>query len=121
MQHYTELARYERNGFDIIVDKTWEDFSIQDCFDDTCHDIKEIERKIDNGTYDWFMLRVRVMVEGMELGSSYLGGCLYENAEDVLTDGMAEDMIEEALAEAKEAVYRLHKKFATLSSMVDSE
>lgn len=25
MQHYQELARYDRSGFGIIVDKTWED------------------------------------------------------------------------------------------------
>ena len=25
MRHYEELATYEREGFEIIVDKTWED------------------------------------------------------------------------------------------------
>jgi hypothetical protein len=121
MQYYDELAQYEREGFSIIVDKTYEDMHPRDSFDDSCHDIDEICRKIDNGTYEWFMLRVRVLVEGLELGSAYLGGCLYEDAREVLTDGTAEDFIWEALKEAKPKVYALKQKFAELSDQVDRE
>ena len=121
MRHYEELARYERSGFEVIVDKTWEDTSIRSCFDESCYDIAEMEQKVNDYELDWFMLRVRVLVEGIELNSEYLGGCLYENAEDVLTDGTAEDLIAEALTEAKFKVYHLHKRFAALSAQVDSE
>lgn len=121
MRYYDELATYERDGFTVIVDKTWEDLAVRDCFDDTCHDILEFERKIDNGTYDWFMLRVRVMVEGLEMGASYLGGMMYEDARDCLTDGTAEDLIWEALSEAKRDVYRLKQKFCELSDQIDQE
>ena len=120
-RYYDTLAEFQRDGFDIIVDKTYEDMHPSDSFDDSCHDIKEICRKIDNGTYDWFMLRVRVMVEGLELGSSYLGGCLYSDAKEVLTDGTAEDCIWEALKEAKPKVYALKQRFSELSDMVDRE
>ena len=105
MQHYDELATYERNGFDVIVDKTWEDIDPRGQFEDS--DLDEIVEKINNDTYEWFMLRVRVMFDGHEMGSHYLGGCLYEDAREVLTDGTAEDCIEEAMAEAKEEVQRL--------------
>ena len=105
MQHYDELARYERNGFDVIVYKTWEDIDPRGQFEDS--DLDEIVEKINNDTYEWFMLRVRVMFDGHEMGSHYLGGCLYEDAREVLTDGTAEDCIEEAMAEAKEEVQRL--------------
>lgn len=105
MQHYDELARYERNGFDVIVDKTWEDIDPRGQFEDS--DLDEIVEKINNDTYEWFMLRVRVMFDGHEMGSHYLGGCLYEDAREVLTDGTAEDCIDEAMAEAKEEVNRL--------------
>ena len=120
-RYYDTLAEFERDGFTVIVDKTWEDLAVRDCFDDTCHDIKELERKIDNGTYEWFMMRVRVLVEGLELGSAYLGGMLYEDPKECLKDGTAEDMIYEALTEAKKDVYRLKQKFAELSDMVDRE
>lgn len=119
MQYYDELARLEREGFEVIVDKTWEDIDPRGQFEEC--DVEEICEKINDGTYDWFMLRVRVLAEGVELGSSYLGGCLYEDAREVLTDGTAEDIIYEAIKEAKSNVYRVYKKFAELNEMVDRE
>ena len=120
MTHYYDtIAEFTRDGFDIIVDKTYEDMHPRDHFEDDNMD--EIIRKIDNGTYEWFMLRVRVLVEGLELGSAYLGGCLYEDPNEVLTDGIAEDFIAEAMKEAKTKVYALSKKFAELSEQVDRE
>ena len=118
-RYYETIAEFERDGFDIVVDKTYEDMPPYDCFE--ADDIDEISRKIDNGTYDWFMLRVRVMVEGLELGSAYLGGCLYEDPNEVLTDGVAEDFIAEAMKEARPKVYGLKQKFAELSEQVDRE
>ena len=120
-RHYEELACYEREGFDIIVDKSYEDMAPKDCFDDTQFDIAEINHNIEHGHLDWFMLRVRVMVENIELSSEYLGACLYENASEVLTDGTAEDLIDQALVEAKRDVYRLYKKFQDISWELDSQ
>ena len=118
-RYYDTIAEFTRDGFDIVVDKTYEDINPRDHFEDDNMD--EIIRKIDNGTYEWFMLRVRVLVEGLELGSAYLGGCLYEDPREVLTDGIAEDFIAEAMKEAKTKVYALSKKFAELSEQVDQE
>ena len=119
MRYYDELATYERDGFTVIVDRTYEDLHPRDMFESD--DVDEIIKDIDRGHLDWFMLRVRVLVEGLELGSSYLGGCLYEDPREVLTDGTAEDFIDQAMTEAKSHVYRLSKKFAELSDMVDRE
>jgi hypothetical protein len=119
MRDYDTLATFERNGFTVIVDKTYEDMDPRGQFEDC--DVKEIIKKINDYTYDWFMLRVRVMVDDMEMGSAYLGGCLYEDAKEVLTDGVAEEMIEEAMLEAKSRVYGVYKKFAELNDMVDTE
>ena len=118
-RYYETIAEFERDGFDIVVDKTYEDMNPYDHFE--ADNMDEISRKIDNGTYDWFMLRVRVMVEGLELGSAYLGGCLYSDAKEVLTDGTAEDLIAGAMIEAKPKVYGLKQKFAELSDMIDRE
>jgi len=120
MRYYDTLATYERDGYDIIVDKTWEDLNPRDCFDDCC-DVEQICKDIDRGNLDWFMLRVRVLVEGLELGSAYLGGCLYSDAKEVLSDGTAEDFIDEAMVEAKQKVYMLSRKFTELSYAVDAE
>jgi hypothetical protein len=120
-RYYDEIATFERDGFTIIVDKTYEDMHPSDSFDDSCHDIKQLCEDIDSGRYDWFLLRVRVLVEGLELSSEYLGGCLYSDAREVLTDGTADDLIDQALDSAKPKVYALKQKFAELSDRVDRE
>jgi hypothetical protein len=115
MRDYTTLAEYDRDGFNVIVDKTWEDLHPQDSFDTSIDpdtgkpyfDIEDMCRKIDRGDLDWFMLRVRVMHEDVELAVNYVGGFLYEDAREVLTDGVAEDMIWETLEEAKKRVPEL--------------
>ena len=108
--YYEELASYDRNGFLVIVDKRWEDIDPRGCFD--TEDADEIVRKINDETYDWFMLRVRVLFDGHEVGSHYLGGCCYEDARDVLKDGTAEDCIAEALIEARRELVSLKAKLA---------
>ena len=120
MRHWDELARLEREGFDIIVDRTYEDLHPRDCFDDTCYDIKDICNKIDSGVYDWFMLRVRVLVDGLELGNHYLGGCLYEDAREVLTDGVAEDCIAEAIKEAQGRVWPLMRRLQGINADMEA-
>ena len=107
-RHYEKLDSFEREGFEITVDKAWEDIDPRGCFD--LPDIEEILMKIDEGTYDWFILRVRVFFDGHEMGSHYLGGCCYEDARDVLTDGTAEDCIQQAMDEAKTEIRRLRSK-----------
>lgn len=120
-RYYDTIAEFERDGYDIIVDKSYEDLDPKDCFDDECFDIKEMYADIESGKLDWFMLRVRVMVEGLELSSEYLGGCLYNDAKEVLVDGTADDIIDQAISRAKKEVYRLSKKFTELSYAVDAE
>ena len=123
MRYYDTLAEYDREGFNVIVDKTWEDLHPQDSFDTSInpdtgkpyYDIEEMCRKIDRGDLDWFMLRVRVMHEDVELAVNYVGGFLYEDAREVLTDGTAEDMIAESLDEARKRVPQL---IAGLSKLV---
>lgn len=121
MRYYDEIDSFERDGFFIIVDKTYEDIDpwdqLSECFDNK----KELYADIESGKYDWFMLRVRVLVDGHELASEYLGGCLYEDAREVLTDGTAEDIINIAMITAKRDVYRLYKRFQELSFNIDAE
>ena len=111
MTHYEELTRFRRaDGFDVIVDKTYEDMHPNMSFE--ADDVKEICDKIDRGIYDWFRLRVRVFFEGHEFGSAHLGGCCYEDANETLKDGTADDMIAEAVEEARRAVGSLKERLA---------
>lgn len=115
MRHYEEIATFERDGFLVFVDKTYEDIDpwsqLSECFDNK----KKLYSDIESGKYDWFMLRVRVMLDGHEMGSHYLGGCLYENPQDVLTDGTVEDCLIEAMHEARQEVRRLKEKLNALT------
>lgn len=115
MRHYDTLAELDRDGFNVIVDKTWEDLPLEHCFDTSInpdtnqpyYDIEQMARDIDSGKLDYFMLRVRAMHEDVELAVSYVGGFLYEDAREVLTDGTAEDLIWETVEEAKRRVPEL--------------
>ncbi len=120
-RYYDTIAEFERDGYDIIVDKTYEDIHPGDLFDDSEHDVKQLCQDIECGNLDWFMLRVRVLVEGLELAEEFLGGCLYTDAREVLSDGTAEDIIDQALSRAKKQVYRLSRVFGGLSEAVDAE
>ena len=114
MRYYEKLDEREVDGFQVIVDKTWEDIDpwdqLSECFDDK----DQLYADIESCKYDWFMLRVRALFDGNEMGSAYLGGCLYEDAREVLTDGTAEDIIYEAVAEAKAYAKQLKEKLNEL-------
>lgn len=115
MQRYYDTLLDELRGpVQIIVDKSYEDLHPRDCFDDSVTDIEQLCRDIDSCKYDWFMLRVRVLYEGVELAEEYLGGCLYEDAREVLADGTAEDIIYTAMEHAKVAAADMRKKFMQL-------
>jgi hypothetical protein len=55
------------------------------------------------------------------LAEEFLGGCLYKDAREVLTDGTAEDLIGIALEQAEARVYHLSRKFTELSYAVDAK
>jgi hypothetical protein len=122
MRHWDELLREDRAGFEIIVDKTWEDIPLDHLFDTSIdpdtgkpyYDVKDMARKIDRGDLDYFMLRARVLLDGHEMGSHIVGGFLYEDARETLKDGMAEDLIYQAMSDAKTEVLRLRSKLAEL-------
>lgn len=115
MQHWETLAKLDREGFTIVIEKTWEDIHPRDCFDDTEYDIKEICEQIDRGDLEWFVARARVMVDDIELAYATIGGLLYNDSREFLTDGMSEDLIWDVLHEAKNRLTGLAKKFTMLA------
>lgn len=115
MRHWDVLLEREQDGFTVILDKTWEDCHPGDCFDDSAYDIKEMCQKIDRGDLDWFIARARVVVDGVELGNACLGGLLYEDSREFLKDIMAEDLILDAVTEAKKRLTHLAKTFTMLA------
>ena len=115
MRHWTTLLETEREGFKIIVDKTWEDCHPSECFDETAYDLKDICERIDRGDLDWFVLCVEVLVEDHVIADACCGGLLYEDAREVLTDGIADDLILDATHCALERTHYLAQKYTMLS------
>ena len=120
-RYYEEIDSFERDGFTVIVDTGSEDLDPKDCFDDECFNIKEMYEDIECGRLEWFMLRVRLMVDEYEVASEYLGACLYKDPREVLTDGTVDDLIDQAMVTAKREVYRMYKKFQEISWEHDCE
>lgn len=124
MRYWTHIETIERNGIEFVIDYTPEDMPLEGSFDDSIDpdtgkpywDLKELYRKIEYGDLEWFVLRVRAMVDGHEFGTGYCGGMLYDTDKirDVLTDGIAEDLIYEANKEAREAIVSLKSKLEAL-------
>jgi hypothetical protein len=90
-QYWHGMQQAEQDGMLIVVDRTYCDMDPADMFDDSCWDVNEMKEKISNGFYDWFDLRVRVLVEGLEVGYASAGGYLYEDAMEVFKDGIRFD------------------------------
>ncbi|CAB5238867.1 hypothetical protein UFOVP230_56 [uncultured Caudovirales phage] len=99
--YYETIHEAKINGFDVIASIAPEtDFSPSDLFDESVDDIDEINKKINDGIYQWFLLRVQVMKSGKELGACTIGGLLYEDPMEVMIDGVYADCMAEALSEA---------------------
>ena len=119
-QYWHGMQQAEQDGMLIVVDRTYCDMDPADMFDDSCWDVNEMKEKISNGFYDWFDLRVRVLVEGLEVGYAACSGYLYEDAMEVFKDGTAQDLIDEAIADAQHKFYALGRKFTALAEAVDN-
>lgn len=71
-------------------------------------DDEEILAKIEDGTYEWFCVKVTASKAGVELATDYLGGCCYASYEDFLTpDGYAADMRATVVEEARKTLAAL--------------
>ena len=107
MNRWTEIDRREVDGYTIKICKTYEDMSVRDdILEGTEEYFNELEAKIDNGEMEWFQLRVQATIRDYVLGETYCGGFLYDDAMEILTDGIIEDMAYDAIKEANaEKVY----------------
>jgi hypothetical protein len=121
MIYWEKLGEETAEGFDIVFSVAPEDIHPADCFDDSIdpdtgtpyHDIPEMIRRIDNGTLSWFVARVDAYKNGVLLASEYLGGNLYDNPiEFISEDAYYTDMKESAINEAKETIKKLTEDIA---------
>lgn len=98
--HHTE----QHEGFVIKLYTAPEEDSPKDYFasGDAAADA-EILRNIEEGLYEWFVVKVTASKAGIELGEDYLGGCCYSSVAGFMTPGgywpdMRSQVIESAKA-----------------------
>ena len=101
MTYWELIDTQEGEDFTIRTYVAPEDFAPD--FDDG-----EVLQGINDGLYVWFQVKVSAWKAGVELGNAYLGGCCYESTKDFIEPGdYWEDMVEEAIAEAKKTIEEL--------------
>ena len=112
MRYYTTVKEFRYAEFDIIVDWTYEDCSVRDCFDETEEEFAEMERRLNADLDTHYIARVRAMYDDVEMGSDTLGSCYARDCspEDDINDGIGgylEDMIEQAVDQARTEAVRM--------------
>jgi hypothetical protein len=115
MRFWHEVKRFKEAQFDVVVDWTYEEAALGDCFDETVSDLEDMIRRCNDGTDTHYIARVRVFYDAHEMGSATLGSCYAydcDPADDIEAGigGYLEDMIGEAMDEARsEAVKMLDR------------
>ena len=107
---WTKVKELDVDKFNVVIETAPEDLHPSELFDDTVFNIIEICKDIDSDRAKWFMLRARVLVEGIELGNEIVGGLLYYNFNEVFIDGVVDGIVFEAVEQAKENASKLCKK-----------
>jgi hypothetical protein len=69
----------------------------------------ELCARIRDGDLLWFVARVTASKAGIALGVSYLGGCCYASAAEFMQDGYFDDMVSDAITEARGMLARLRE------------
>lgn len=99
MTHWKTIWSFETARFRITCDVTPEDLDPAGHFE-----YEEDIEAIRSGALDWFMVRMRVTLDGYEIAADYLGGCAYKSAHDFAhkyRNDYFRDMVWEAVQQAR--------------------
>jgi hypothetical protein len=95
-----------KDGFDITFYALVEYNSPIDVDGDD-EDTRQQCKDIDDGKYVYFCAKITASKHGIELSSDCLGCCIYDWYDDFIEDDYCKDMIDTAIAEAKDMIKRL--------------
>ena len=112
----TFYQMYNGIEFEIVLKFEEEDQPLEDTFDDSIHDIKELYRKINNGTYVYFCAHIEAWYNDVHLSDDCLGSCLYESFDEFINEeGYFQDMVNIVLEEGFEKLKTIHDDLMGLS------
>lgn len=97
--HFNTVYTFKTRRFTLELAVTPETDRPRDHFDDdaTCY-------AIDQGVYEWFVARVRVLLDGREVSTEYMGGCCYEAVAQFRKDIYFHDMARDAIRAARQTL-----------------
>jgi len=104
MQHYERVWTFSTDRFLIELS-----FAPCDDLDLSWDESGETRANLESGLWEAFDSRVRVFVDGVEIGCDYLSGSIYENPRDFINEkgGYFHDMVRQAIKEARFTVRNL--------------
>ena len=112
---WVNVREFKQDGFDVLLSWTDEDISLREAFPDFSEEeIEEMSERCYAGTDYHYIFRVTVSFKGTELGENTLGSCYVANGtpeEDIEAGvgGYYEQIVDEALEEAKKNLIELRK------------
>ena len=124
MKNWQKLEYYGQQyvPFYIRLDYCDEDVAVRDmyCFVDDDEWIAKTEKKIQDGYGYWVIIRARVYLAGIEVGSHSLGGLLFDNIEQM--EGMMKNDYEGIIDKAVDiAKYNLKQMSETMNAKAQYE
>ena len=112
----TFYQMYNGIEFEIVLKFEEEDIPLEDTFDDSIHDIRELYRKINNGTYVYFCAHMEAWYNDVYLSDDYLCGCLYKSFDEFINEeGYYQDMVNIVLEEGYKKLRTIHDDLMGLS------
>jgi hypothetical protein len=99
-----ELTRYERDGFEVAVIAEMETVIP---LEEYARDEPKFVKRLLNGHGEFFALCVYIYFEDIELGTASMGGCAYDDPNELIQNGTAEELASAAIAEAKALINRM--------------
>jgi hypothetical protein len=125
MRHWYYVETQEHGPFSVVLDWTYEDAALGSCFDETVSDLESMIDRCNRGVDTHYIARVRAFYDGTEMGSAMLGSCYaYDCEPDYdMQDGIGgymEDMIADALDEARARAAKMLEKLKADFLSVDN-
>jgi hypothetical protein len=107
---YTVVKEYDAAQFTVEYAYAPDTTQLELLFDPAEDYYQELVQNLENGVWEHFIARVRVLYDDREMGAEYLGSVVAEDPADWFdkdTDGQVADMVDRALTEAGEEALRM--------------
>lgn len=95
-----------KDGFNLRFDALIEDMPLINAYEMTDSEYQELRHKVyDTCELAYFCACITASKHGVELGTAYLGACLYDDYDSFIADQPY--LIDEAIEEAKQTIKKL--------------